>query len=498
MLCMILRYACITFFLFLSNSCLEQKTYTRKGNQPMRSIASTYKVEFDDAQWSVAKCTEESQDFCYNNYPFEDLEIGILESSDEFDERVYKVSKQYSQCVVKNSYVCNINQGQTEAAELLKNIEKEVDESGKSVFSQVLRYSRKEISDFKVFLEKIAKIMDTLNKKKIEFMHGTGVGFAVGASAGVLVDYKTEYVLHDGKVGVFCAPGLGIAPNLALNASFGGLKTFDCKTNDYYKGGFLVTELGLNATWLGLPFGPEVSYSLGFNPRGFINSYKVLKGKEYFSPIKLKTELNDIATQGLEVLMLPNRANQLKRSEIFTVFLAAYIASDVRKESMAVTSLRGALKSIAKTVGRNFFNGSSLGANLKRIANSERFKKLMFSMNYPNIYYYVKDVLAVNMSGCDAATLSAQFAPSWAPIGLGAYLSQYELLAEFRAQSFLKMVRINPFALYNPFYFSKEDAQEYLKMIKFMLRQPDLVTNKCLKDGYQSVFKNIRDIVNLR
>ena len=105
MLCMIMRLLHLTFIFVFVTACFSERKYVRKDNTKLRSIASSYGVEFSETQWTVSTCTEESQEFCYDQYPFEDIEQGYFESSASFTKREDKIKMQYSQCIVKNTYV---------------------------------------------------------------------------------------------------------------------------------------------------------------------------------------------------------------------------------------------------------------------------------------------------------------------------------------------------------------------------------------------------------
>lgn len=161
-------------------------------------------------------------------------------------------------------------------------------------------------------IKKIYKVAkETLEKYKKDNYHGLGGSISLEASAGIATTFHNEFIIHNNKMAIFCAPAIKAKsfldiPVLSASIEAAIIKTRGCKTNDDYRGKFLSFELNF-------PFG-SASYSVGMDVSSFIRSFRKLQKQDPFFSSNLKNEIFEYKNSSLINLLPIPYSNKTNKS----------------------------------------------------------------------------------------------------------------------------------------------------------------------------------------
>jgi hypothetical protein len=486
------KFGPVLILFILSLSCTNQNSVKRKGHRNFRSIASSLKTDYTKSQWAISDCHTESEEFCFQHYPFEDLSKSFFQTQEAFHSEEKSVEKKYSQCVVKNTYVCLKNQGLVKEAMLYKKIEGDVDHNNESIYAKLLRYSSE---DFEKVWNYVSKVNEsTKNYFKKETLNRVGVSFEGRKKTQSEKPFRWEFMTHQDEIAFLCSPAINFVRDISGKNKVVESISLSCENNKQYTGKYLSQDLKIPGYFYGLSSLRNITYSFGFKPNQLMKSYEVLKANPEFSPIKLKTELQGLAFEGVELLLSSDRLSQLSIEDTLNITILIYMASDIYNMRENLAPLNKAIEDLSRRVRRNKYTQRSIGKMLYDLRKSEGFQKFMMNYNYKNAFSFMK-IIAESFSGCDSVTNDRHFTPTLAPIGLKGYLSSKILITTYSRDSISQYLKNDSFHVFHPYLKNAKDAKRYLELMDFVLNIDERVQEQCFGQGYEEIY---RDLYNLK
>jgi hypothetical protein len=309
-----------------------------------------------------------------------------------------------------------------------------------------------------------------------ELSHGKGIGVTAEAYAAGGAIAHAEIVVHNGKMALFCAPGVGVKSDIGVGASISGIKTLGCGTNRDYRGKFLTFEFGVSGELIGLPASLGMSYSIGLDFSALVEELHKSKANGDFYPSDLVKEIRTMET--LSVL----EKNELFGNEstrLGGILVMRFLSSLIKDDKMSTY--------FNKELGpafKEYWNKADIEEKPLTISIKEfikQFQQLEKTESLTQTRYFL-NTLDKNLSACDAITAGVGFSLSLSPINLGTQLFHYKEMAEFDISELKKFSALAPYQLAK-MAFSKAQRQKYIELIEQLNKIPSLDPLDCSVEG---------------
>ncbi|OUR99619.1 hypothetical protein A9Q84_00950 [Halobacteriovorax marinus] len=296
---------------------------------------------------------------------------------------------------------------------------------------------------YKTIMSLGSKVAGKTQDVAINLLHGTGIAITPKASAGFGIQANFEAIIHDGKMGFFCAPGLQVETDVGISVTLDVIKTFGCKDNEEYSGKFLSVAAGVSAEMIGLPFSIGGSYSIGMKLRKLLAELAEGKKQGLFNPSELMWEINSIAH-------LPTA----KVMEIFGSKKSAIGALIILKIFAKMSSEKGteSYRELGKKIVevQSFENSSiqeeslfPIGAILK--TTTYKLKNWIEKEN-PGLsnLIFALDSLSRNINTCDAISGQIGLSFSLSPISVSSSIYHYTKIGEIDVRDLMYLASFAP------------------------------------------------------
>lgn len=331
------------------------------------------------------------------------------------------------------------------------------------------------------FIRKLSKAREVAKKVHNKMTHGLGVGVIGSAYFGIGVNWLAEIVMHNGKIGLFCAPGVSVQPAVGASLGVMGLKTLGCHNHKNYTGGFLVASGGFNTTAAGLPFSVELSYSLGIDLVRFFTDIKKAHQSEEIDFVELATELHVLKSISEKKIM---------NSESMSIPLYFGIRSTQFLNQLLNNKIDYSTESVSKNIP---IKPNSLRAKIRKNNSLGKLVKNGVGVLSPVFQKYgMKNLdkfftlLKRNISGCDAIGGAAALSPTLTGgVLLSGSLSyfDYSLLFQLPEVKLLSWKSLTAFSLLNPFLLDTDSLRDIAETAKTIAYLNTTIKKKCTAQG---------------
>lgn len=313
------------------------------------------------------------------------------------------------------------------------------------------------------------KFMDSLGKikKSLKSVNGFGVGVLGEAYFGFGKSWMAEIVRHDGKLGLFCAPGINARTDLGIGVGLTAVRTLSCRDNHHYKGNFLSLAAGVSGEFIGLPIGLGMSYSFG------VDLYKLRKQIQLadLNERELQYELKKLSSfKELFKDKTPENEN-LSNLIYYGATLVEIINPNLRFDRpKSAIGEKAFLRSISR--------GQSLGIQFKNFIHSRKLQDFFQDNNLSNLGSFFT-ILAGSFTGCDSLGGVGSLSLSLSPVTLGVAYNHYGLLFEPKNEEIDRLDRFSPLMLLNPVLLSTTELRFIKNYAKDILDIPGRVRSEC-------------------
>tara|TARA_R110002072_G_scaffold64203_2_gene159200 strand:+ start:40597 stop:41886 length:1290 start_codon:yes stop_codon:yes gene_type:complete len=371
---------------------------------------------------SFQQCLDEVKKSCYEEYPFQEMiHIENEQKASVFKSQYLKCfyDKSQSICEPTSAYKNEKNKFEKEFFREINNAAKKKKHKG-LVDWQLLKKFKEALWKFKILIKTHTKSM----------LNGLGVGVSMGASAIAGVTQGYELIHHNGKVGVFCAPGMKVATDIGVYADLVFVNSLMCRNNQHYRGQFLSLALSGSLEIAGIPGEVGAGYSLGIELFQFRDQMKRIKSSVDFS----KNRLNE------EMFYLQEYVNdhpELK-SKMGVVIFYNKIIRTLLKLKVKFDPLKTApIRMLIQEAFRKKFSLGSLGKDYAMLTKKASEKYDFIELGK------VADALESSLSGCDSFSTFVGASLSLSPISLSVSLTSYGLAGELSFQGLKSALSIN-------------------------------------------------------
>lgn len=422
-------------------------------------------------------CQTEKQRLCYKRYPYRDLKRKWREVFEyQYLNRVNITQSKYLECKVDQLSFCSNKYGFFEEADKWEKFKRSLNtqasinsSKNNTVWNSVKdtynwnspNFILKQIKlpanqvkkiwsvlySMKATLKSITALTSTTLGKSgelaIKALHGTGVAVTPKASAGFGVQANFEAIIHDGKMGFFCAPGIQAETDVGVSLTLDVIKTFGCSDNDEYSGKFLSVAAGVSGELIGLPFSIGGSYSIGMKLRELLRELANGKKNGSFNPTDLMWEIKNIS-------LLPAREIieifEDKKSAIGALIILKIFSkmSNEEGEDSSIELGRKMLeiqqdKSLPVKKQKLFPLGNLLKATTSKL-------KLWVEKENPALtnLVFALDALGRNINTCDAISGQVGLSFSLSPITISSSIYHYTKIGEIDVRDLMYLTAFAP------------------------------------------------------
>ena len=303
-----------------------------------------------------------------------------------------------------------------------------------------------------------------------KLLDGHGIGLLGEAYIGVGESWMGEVVRHDGKLALFCAPGISGRTDAGVGLGVTALRTLSCASNNHYAGNFLTIGAGVSGELIGLPIGLGLNYSFGADIKKLRSELQLARRNERYHPRELKGELRRLSS------MRELFRERSKETEMASglILYGATLAS-IADSSLQFAKTSGSKYSVIK---KALFNRDSLGNQFRKFALSGKFQEFFQENDMPNLKEFFL-ILANSLSGCDSLGGAGSLSLSLSPVAVSVSYTHYSLLYETADKELNKVQKISPLALLNPFLLDANELKFIMKNAKMVLGVPKKISNNC-------------------
>ena len=349
-----------------------------------------------------------------------------------------------------------------------------------------------------------SKIIDTVHTSKtkitsqtINALHGVGLSFTPKASIGIGGQINFEAVIHDGKLGFFCAPGIQVETDVGVSASVGHIKTLGCSTNQEYAGKFFTLSAGLSGETLGLPVSIGGSYSIALGLKEILSELAFAKKSGIFTPLKLLSELDEFASLSGDKLLEIFGNQKMASASIIVLKMMAKLAGEDSVENQL--ELDSKLVEFQKMNNEriNYKEYFPIGTMLKKMTRKIKIIVERDGSDLTNTLVFL-NALERNLDSCDAISGQIGLSLSLSPISLEASLYQYVEVGEVDLNDLIYLTNMNPRKLAS-IATKKDDFSKFKTTLKRVLTHLPTYESfgRCAttaKEGFNQEFKDLRTI----
>jgi len=334
--------------------------------------------------------------------------------------------------------------------------------------------------NFLTMIGKLNKARKQISKTFKKVTHGNGMGVHGAAYFGVGVNWLAEVILHNGKLALFCAPGMSMQPSIGASIGVVGVHTLSCKDNQAYNGGFLTAAGGFNTSQAGLPFSLQMSYSLGLDIKLFIQDLKKSHKDKTIDYEEMANELKRVD----EILASDEYQAAEYSVPIYFGLKASSFINKVLMTKVKIPSdvIKGDLPISAKYLKAQIKNKKSLGHIMQ--GQIETLIKLLEKYELTNTIKYYR-LLNKHISGCDAIGGSASIAPSAGslfPFEISIAYYNYHMLYELNEKKLLSFASLTAFKLLNPFFYDTSFLADIAVAASKVVSIPGNIKKYCGQD----------------
>lgn len=302
------------------------------------------------------------------------------------------------------------------------------------------------------FIEGIQKTSEALrlkmNSNLNQSLESKGVGFYGEAVFGIGKSWLGELVVHQNKIGLFCAPGSYLKTDVGFAFGFESSQTLSCESNQHYAGGFLSFETGLSSEMFLLPFELGVAYSFGIDGKTF---------REDLKKINLSSLQKELF-QFSQLLKHSSLKNNIGSSTLVSLDFLNKMVSSLNGNQKTFTHL------FSTDLDKNkLLKQQSIGHIIKKWVATKKLEPFFKKNHFDQLDLFTK-IFAKSLTGCDGVGGSGSIGLSVMPVSLGVKYSEYGLLMEMPVSFLNVMERINPFSLMNPKLMSYSDLKAIVEL----------------------------------
>jgi hypothetical protein len=410
---------------------------------------------------------------------------------------------------IKDNYDYEKQIASSKSNTLLNGMKKRVDWNSDQFIFQKIKLSARDLkriwtnlysihSIFQFMYSKVQNSKEKVSSKVINSLHGVGLGFTPKASVGIGAQVNFESIVHNGKLGFFCAPGVQVESDVGVSASVNLIKTFGCKSNQEYAGKFFTVSAGLSAESLGLPVSIGGSYSIALGLKEILRELADAKVNGNFEVTPFLRELDDFSVISAEKLIEIFGNQRMASASIIVLKMMAKLAGKQGIDSYEELSRK--LKEIQSEKGEKIkiSNYFPLGVMLRKM--TEQLKGWVEEKGdgeLPHTLIFL-DILARNLDSCDAISGQAGLSFTLSPISIGASLYQYVEVGEVDLRDLFYLMSLGPIELakissneseLNRF---KSTLKRTLKNLPSYERFSICATNA--KESFEEEFTNLKTI----
>jgi hypothetical protein len=295
-------------------------------------------------------------------------------------------------------------------------------------------------------------------------------GIAVEGSAffGFGAGWLAEFINHESKFGLFCAPFITARTDAGIEAAVAVLQSVSCSSNEAYQGGFLNINAGLSGELIGLPVDLSMAYSFGLDLPGFAQKIRAAKNQKRINVAQLALEVGRLNEKRIQREIA---SNSNYNAAVINLVLKPLILVGIHAPGVSsLSQMNNVVRQVMK-------NNRSLGSQFKGYFQ-KKLSPYLVQNRFPQLNHFLS-ILTSSMTGCDSIGGAAAFSLTLSPASVGVTYENYHLLFEMAFADVRALKAVTPMMLLNPFLLSPEDLRATARVARGILAIPAKVDRQC-------------------